>query len=62
MPRLLQNPDDLRVPAAQCLRIQPCANCTNSMLASPSSPVNDENQPICVSCAVEQTIREMRSD
>jgi hypothetical protein len=61
MPRLLQNPDDLRQPAAVCLQIQPCANCGNSMLASGRSPVNDRNQPICVSCAVEQTVRKLRS-
>jgi hypothetical protein len=60
MPRLLQNPADLKLPMAP--RILPCASCGNSMLASAASVVDkDTGKPLCLSCGVDQIVRELRS-
>jgi hypothetical protein len=61
VPRLLQNPDDLKLPVAACLRILPCGNCGSSMLASPASATDKNGKPLCTDCGIEQVIRELRS-
>jgi hypothetical protein len=61
MPRLFQNPDDLSNPIAVAPRIQPCAICGNSMLASAASAVEEETgEFICITCGINQTVRKLR--